>query len=120
MRTVLIVVALLLAGPALAGEPRTLTVVNDTSAAVNQLFVVGQKAGKLRARVSGILGATDGDRDRLDARMLPRGGSIEIALKGERCRYDVRAVLEDGRTYVADDLDVCVRSRWAISQGARQ
>ena len=102
-------------------EPaRSLRVVNDTSAAVNQLFVSGGKPSKLRAKVSGIFGASDDERDRLDTKMLPRGGSIVVALKGERCRYDLRAVLEDGRTYTADDYDICARGNWSISSGARQ
>lgn len=111
----------LLAVPATAvaqdDATRSLRVVNDTSAAVNQLFVSGGKPGKLRAKVSGIFGATDDERDRLDTRMLPRGGAIVVALKGERCRYDLRAVLEDGRTYTAADYDTCANGRWAISSG---
>lgn len=110
----------LAATPAHAQETRTLTIVNDTSAAVNQLFVSGGPSKKLRAKVAGIFGATDDDRDRLDAKMLPRGGSITISLKGERCSYDIRAVLEDGRTFTADDLDVCANPRWAISRGNRR
>lgn len=114
----------LLAVPATAvaqdDATRSLRVVNDTSAAVNQLFVSGDKPGKLRAKVNGIFGATDDERDRLDTRMLPRGGMIVVTLKGERCRYDLRAVLEDGRTYTAADYDICANGRWAISSGARR
>lgn len=112
----------LVAAPATAEDApsRTLRVVNDSSAAVNQLFVSGGKAGGFKAKVTGIFGSPDEDRDRLDAKMLPRGGSIVVTLKGERCRYDIRAVLEDGRTFVADDVDVCKGGRWAISQGSRR
>lgn len=123
MRFPVLAALLLLSAPALAGEGdpvRTLTVVNDAGAAVNQLFVSGGRAGGLRARVAGIVGPPDDERDRLDARMLPRGGSIAIVLKGARCRYDLRAVLEDGRTYVADDHDVCASPRWAIGSGSRR
>lgn len=116
--------AVLLLTPAAAhaeDEPaRSLRVVNDTSAAVNQLFVSGGKPGKLRAKVNGIFGASDDERDRLDTKMLPRGGSIVIALKGDRCRYDLRAVMEDGRSFFADDYDICARGNWAISSGARR
>lgn len=52
--------------------------------------------------------------------MLPRGGAIVVALKGERCRYDLRAVLEDGRTFVAEGYDICARGSWAIGSGARR
>ncbi len=112
----------LLAAPATAGEPAThsIRVVNDTSAAVNQLFVSGGPSNKFRAKVAGIFGATDDDSDRLDAKMLPRGGTIVIALKSDRCRYDIRAVLEDGRTYLAEDVDVCANASWAISSGRRR
>lgn len=118
----LAITSLFLAAPALADDnpARTLRVVNDTSSAVNQLFVSGERTGGLRAKVSGILGPTDGDRDRLDAKMLPRGGTIVIELKGKRCNYDLRAVMEDGRSYVADDFDVCARSTWAIASGRRR
>lgn len=118
----LLIAVLLLPSPSLAeDEPaRTLRVINDTSAAVNQLFVSGGKPGKLRAKVNGIFGASDDERDRLDTKMLPRGGSIVVALKGARCRYDLRAVLEDGRTYSIDDYDVCAHGNWAISSGARR
>lgn len=112
---------LLLAAPVAAQDaPRTLRVVNDTGSPVNQLFVSGGKSAGWRAKVAGIVGPPDDERDRLDARMLPRGGSIAIELKGERCRYDLRAVLEDGRTFVADDHDVCAAPRWAISTGGRR
>ncbi len=112
---------ILLATPATAQETgRTLRVVNDTSSPVNQLFVSGGKSPGWRARVAGIVGPPDDDRDRLESKMLPRGRSIAISLKGERCRYDLRAVLEDGRTFVADDHDVCAASRWAISTGSRR
>lgn len=118
----LAITSLFLAAPALADDnpARTLRVVNDTSSAVNQLFVSGERTGGLRAKVSGILGPTDGDRDRLDAKMLPRGGTIVVELKGKRCNYDLRAVMEDGRSYVADDFDVCARSTWAIASGRRR
>lgn len=113
---------MILATPALAEEPaeRSLRVINDTSSAVNQLFVSGGKTGGLRAKVNGIFGAPDDERDRLDTRMLPRGGAIVVALKGERCRYDLRAVLEDGRTFVAEGYDICARGSWAIGSGARR
>ena len=120
MKRIILLVAAGLSAPLQAGETRALTVVNDTSAAVNQLFVSGGRPGGLRAKVSGIIGPSDDDRDRLDTKMLPRGGSIALALKGERCRYDIRAVLEDGRVYVGDDVDICAGPRWSISQGARQ
>lgn len=118
MRSILLSLVML-AVPAQAGA-RTLRVVNDTSAAVNQLFVSGEETGKLRAKVSGIFGAPDGERDRLEAKLLPRGGSIAVELRGERCRYDIRAVLEDGRTFAAEDVDVCADGRWAISSGSRR
>ena len=111
---------MLLATPAAAGEARTLTVVNDTSSPVNQLFVSGGRSGGLRAKVACIIGPADDDRDRLDSKMLPRGGVIAVVLKGERCRYDIRAVLEDGRVFVGDDVDVCTSPRWPISQGMRR
>lgn len=120
MKYVISLPLLALSTPAHADEARTLTIVNDTSSAVNQLFVSGGPSGKLRAKVAGIFGAGDDDRDRLDAKMLPRGGSIVVSLKGERCRYDIRAVLEDGRSYVADDIDVCASPRWAVSRGSRR
>ena len=117
----LLALALIPAAAHAEDEPaRSLRVVNDTSAAVNQLFVSGGKPGKLRAKVNGIFGAGDDERDRLDTKMLPRGGSIVVALKGDRCRYDLRAVLEDGRTYVADDYDICARGSWAIGSGTRR
>lgn len=113
-----------LAAPAAAAEDppaRTLTVVNDTSAAVNQLFVAGGKRGGLKAKVAGVLGGGgDNERDRLDAKMLPRGGTLMLELRGDRCRYDLRAVLEDGRTFTADDFDVCASPRWAIGSGQRR
>lgn len=115
------IIAACIAAPITAeeGAPRNLRVINDTSSAVNQLFVSGGRSGGLRAKVTGVFGAPEDERDRLDAKMLPRGGSITVALKGRRCRYDLRAVLEDGRTYVADDFDICARGRWEISQGER-
>ena len=100
------------------GQTRTLTIVNDAGAPVNQLFVSGGKAKGWRAKVNGIVGATADERDRLDARMLPRGGSIALALAGPRCKYAVRAILEDGRTY-AGPVDVCSRSRLTLSQLSR-
>jgi hypothetical protein len=114
--------ALLFAAPAWAddGKFRSLRVVNDTGSPVNQLFVSGGRSPGWRAKVAGIVGPPDDDRDRLESKMLPRGGSIVINLKGERCRYDVRAVLEDGRTFVADDHDICAGPRWAISSGTRR
>lgn len=118
----LVILALSVPAPLQAeDEPaHALRVVNDTSSAVNQLFVSGGKPGKLRAKVNGIFGASDDERDRLDTKMLPRGGSIVVALKGARCRYDLRAVLEDGRTYTADDYDICTSGQWAISSGTRR
>lgn len=120
MKPIAILFAALMAPLLQASETRALTVVNDTSSAVNQLFVAGGRGGGLRAKVSGIIGPADDDRDRLDTKMLPRGGSIALTLKGDRCRYDIRAVLEDGRVYVGDDVDVCANPRWAISQGTRR
>ncbi|MES2754475.1 MAG: hypothetical protein V4659_07410 [Pseudomonadota bacterium] len=113
-----LLLALAATAPALAAEPPThnLRVVNDTSAAVNQLFVTGGKSG-LKAKVGGIFGGGNDDRDRLDAKMLPRSGSIVVILKGERCRYDLRAVLEDGRTYLTEDFDTCAAASWSISTG---
>lgn len=123
MRFALLPIILLAAAPAAAQDAapaRTLTVFNDTSAAVNQLFVAGGKTRGWRAKVAGIVGPAEGERDRLDARMLPRGETIQVALAGERCRYDLRAVLEDGRTYLADGFDVCARASWSIASGTRR
>lgn len=117
----LFILALALATSAHAGEAasHSLIVRNDTSAAVNQLFVADDDPAKFRAKITGIFKAPDSDRDRLDAKMLPRGGSIVISLKGDRCRYSIRAVLEDGRTY-ADDVDICANPNWTISSGNRR
>ena len=124
MRSLIILMAFTLAIPATAADDdapiHTLRVVNDTSAAVNQLFVGGGKSGGLKARVSGVFGGAHDDRDRLDAKMLPRGGSIEIQLGGKRCRYDLRAVLVDGRTYVADDFDICSNPDWTVASGRQR
>lgn len=110
----------LFAAPAAAADQtddpvRTLTIVNDSGAAVNQLFVSGGKTKRWREKVSGIVGQTADERDRLEARLLPRGGAIPIVLTGERCDYDVRAILENGRTY-AGRVDVCARARWTVTQ----
>ena len=122
MKRLILVSALACATPASGGgcADARLTVVNDTSSPMNQLFVSGGRSGGLRAKVAGIVGPADDDRDRLDAKMLPRGGSIALTLKGARCRYDIRAVLEDGRSYIADDIDICASPRWAVSEGTRR
>lgn len=120
MKRIIFLALGLAATPASAQDSRTLTIVNDTSAAVNQLFVAGGRSSKLRAKVAGIFGAPDDDRDRLDAKMLPRGGSIVVTLKGGQCAYDIRAVLEDGRTYLGDDVDVCATGHWSIASGRRR
>ena len=98
---------------------RAFTVVNDTSAAVNQLFVrpVTAKRGvsdKVRALLKRDAAT---DRDRLGLQSLRQGGSIALTLTSQRCAYDLSAVLEDGRTYRSDNFDVCTNGRWLITTG---
>ena len=50
----------------------------------------------------GIIGGND---------VLPPGGSatIQIAADAGQCRYDLRAVFENGRVQTARAVDVCAR-----------
>ena len=109
---------LLVPAAALADDARSLTVVNATGTPVNQIFVRQAGRGE-RSGVVGALGnivAPRADRDdRLGSRSLPARGTIDLPLTGiHGCRVDLKAVMEDGRTYGRDDFDACATARWTI------
>ncbi len=109
---------LLLPLPALAQDARSLTVVNATGTPVNQVFVRQSGRGE-RAGVVGALGdlvAPRGDRDdRLGSNSLRPRGSVTLPLTGiHGCRVDLKAVMEDGRTFTEAGFDACATPRWTI------
>ena len=95
-----------------------LTVVNATATPVNQLFV--RQAGRTeRSGVAGAIGdlvSPRGDRgDRLGSQSLRGGGRVAVPLTGiGGCLVDIKAVMEDGRTFTARDFDVCTTPRWTV------
>ena len=86
------------AGAEGAATQRPLRVSNHTSQAILNLYAAG-------------IDAPDFADDALGNDVLPPGGSatIQIAADAGQCRYDLRAVFENGRVQTARAVDVCAR-----------
>ena len=71
------------------------------------------------------LHASNNDRPRWEEdllgpmRLIPPGRHIEVKIddRAGHCRYDLRAVLLDGREAVQFDFDVCANISWTVEAG---
>lgn len=103
--------AVLMAGcaslAALAG-PRVFEILNDTDKTAERLYFHASGAG-------------GGQEDLLGQSVLRPGRWTEAPLtRAQGCRYDLRAVMADGATIRARNIDVCATRGFRLSQGERE
>jgi len=101
--------AILCALEAATGQPasvldRHIEFVNDTRMAIVEIYASPVGVGRW-------------DQDLLGDGILPPASSVPISIDGGTgyCRIDLKAVFDDGTTYIRRDVNVCAVERYAIS-----
>ena len=91
-------------GPPASALDRHIEFVNDTRMAIVEIYVSP-------------VGVRRWDQDLLGDGILPLASSALISIHDGTgyCRFDVKAVFDDGTTHIRRDVNVCGVERYAIS-----
>jgi hypothetical protein len=90
-------------GPPASALDRQIQLTNDTRIAIVELYAARVATGRWQ-------------QDILGEDFLPPGNSLVIKIDDETgyCRYDLKAVLDDGTTVIHRNINVCSLDRYAI------
>ena len=91
-------------GPPASALDRHIEFVNDTRMTIVEIY-------------ASPVGVRRWDQDLLGDGILPPASSALISIHGGTgyCRFDLKAVFDDGTTHIRRDVNVCAVERYAIS-----
>ncbi len=92
------------AGPPAYGLERHVVVANDTRQPIVEIYLSTAGSGNWQ-------------QDVLGSEFLQPGGSVLVSIddRNNRCRFDVKTVLDDGTNLVQRGVDVCRAEGYTIS-----
>lgn len=96
-------------GPPASALDRRLELTNNTRMAIVEVYIA-------------LVGTGRWQQDLLGDDTVPSGSSIELNLNDgtEYCRFDFKAVFDDGTSLVRRDVNLCALQRYAISHRGRE